>query len=562
MKRDPVLSIIIHTFPALPLLSAGLIFSVTGSILFALLPPLVLERIVNRLADGLEIAFSLALLYFSTLALSGLFDALKEMMVTIFGQKITHRVRHEMCGKLSRLSASFFTENQPGVTASRFVNDVDTLETLFTSGVIGMFVDGCKILSILAVIFIKSRGLGILMLAATPLLLGFTRIVRKRILSAQIQNRRAVGKVNNQVPETIRNIRMIHTFQKESYFEERYDRRIEESYKAIEKTNFYDAVYSPVIQVVSALVIAAMMILAATGGNMQSFFGMSVGTAVAVTAYVGRVFEPLDSIGMEIQSIQSAVAGIHRIREFLEQPERRAADDSVRAEQLLSSGRPAVNLKAVTFGYTRKQWVLKDLSLSVAQGEQVTLVGRTGAGKSTVFKLLLGFYPPESGTVSIFGTDAQLIPDREKRKLFGYVEQTFHPVSGTVGDQISVFDPSLTESDIQNAARLAGIHETIAALPEGYFTPYQDSLFSQGERQLLTIARSVAADPAILLLDEITANLDSETEQRVLNALQNASRARTVISITHRLYEHMGGRLITIESLNGSSPVTDPIFRL
>ena len=298
-----------------------------------------------------------------------------------------------------------------------------------------MFVDACKVISIMFMIFVKSRGLGILMLFVTPMLFFLTRIIQKRMLKAQLANRAAVGKANNHVPETIRNIRMIHNFHKEKYMESKYDGYILKSYRAMEKSNFYDAIYSPIILVVSAVIVAVMMILSAMGGEMQSFFGMSVGTAVAVIAYVGKVFEPLESIGMEIQNIQSAVAGVHRINEFLDEPERGEADRSIRCRQLLQSNMPCIELNHVRFGYNKSEPVLNGRSFTVKQGESVTLTGRTGAGKSTIFKLILGLYSPDSGSVRVFGVQAGRIPDREKRTLFGYVEQTFRMVPGTVAEQ-------------------------------------------------------------------------------------------------------------------------------
>ena len=329
--------------------------------------------------------------------------------------------------------------------------------------------------------------------------------------------------------------------------ESKYDDYILKSYRAMEKSNFYDAIYSPIILVVSAVIVAVMMILSAMGGEMQSFFGMSVGTAVAVIAYVGKVFEPLESIGMEIQNIQSAVAGVHRINEFLDEPERGEADRSIRCRQLLQSNMPCIELNHVRFGYNKNEPVLNGRSFTVKQGESVTLTGRTGAGKSTIFKLILGLYSPDSGSVRVFGVQAGRIPDREKRTLFGYVEQTFRMVPGTVAEQITLFDSSISRKDAEKAAQIVGLHESIAKLESGYDTPCTESLFSQGEWQLLSIARAIAADPAILLLDEITANLDSGTEQMVISALKKASENRTVLSISHRLYEQTGGRQINIE---------------
>ncbi len=213
---------------------------------------------------------------------------------------------------------------------------------------------------------------------------------------------------------------------------------------------------------------------------------------------------------------------------------------------LVQAARGDVALSHVTFGYGEKP-VLEDFSLTVKQGEQVTLVGRTGAGKSTVFKLLLGLYPPQHGTVTIGGVDVAAIPDGQRRTCIRCVEQHISRGPGTVLEQITLNDPQITGEMARNAAKLAGIDDAIQALPEGYDTVCTDGMFSQGEWQLLSIARAAAADPAVLLLDEITANLDAETEERVLDALRQASRGRTVLSFSHRVYESLGGRTVEIK---------------
>ena len=527
-------------------LTLALLAAVAGAVLLGLTPPLVLEQAVNGLTEGKGIPLSLALLYFGTLALAGVFDSGKEFLLTVLGQKLTRALRSAMCAKLSCLPASWFAGREPGAVASRFVGDVDTVESLFSSGIVSMAVDVCKVLSILAVIFVKSRGLGVLMLLVTPLLLWMTRTFQKRMLASQLQNRAAVSRVSHHVPETIHCIRMVHTLRKERYMADRYDSAIQDSYQAMEKSNFYDSIYSPIVLIVSALVVAVMMVCASLGGGMQELFGMSVGTAVAVIAYVGKVFGPLESIGMEIQSVQSAVAGVRRIREFLSEPEERPADTSLTLTALRRSEKPAVEVENVTFSYDGKRDVLQSCAFAVKEGESVTLTGRTGAGKSTVFKLLLGLYSPQAGAVRIYGADAASIPPHLRRHLFGYVEQSFHLVPGTVLDQITLWDDTITREKAEEAARLVGMHETICNLEQGYDTPCKEGLFSQGQFQLLAIARAVAADPAILLLDEITANLDGETEQAVLTALERAAARRTVVSISHRLYRRTGGRQIPI----------------
>ena len=537
------------------LLSAGTILCAIASVLASLLPPLLLARVIDMLTGGLSLPFTAALLYFGSLALEGVLSSAQETLLEMFGQRMTHALRSEMSRKLAHLSAATLSAQNPGEVAARFSGDVDTVEALFTSGVISMAADACRILSIFAVIAVKNPGLAVLLLLVMPVLTVFTRHVQKRMLSAQLENRHAVAAISGQVPEALHNIRTIHALGLESYMGRRYDRRIGESYAAVEKTNFYDAIYSPAVLVLNAVVVGVVMLLSASGNaNVLTLFGMSVGTSVAIINYISRIFSPIESLGMEIQTIQSAMAGVKRIDAFLAQPERTIpatdASHASEADSRISTDSPRgdIAFSHVTFGYGDHP-VLADLSFTVKAGEQVTLVGRTGAGKSTVFRLLLGLYQPEKGSITIGNTDVSQISDRARRSCIGCVEQHFARVPGTVLDQITLGDPRITREMAQKAAQLAGLDAAIRSFPSGYDTPCSDGMFSQGEWQLLSIARAAAADPAILLLDEITANLDAETEAQVLDALRRASAGRTVLSISHRVYETLGGRTIEIKPL-------------
>ena len=524
------------------LLTVGTVLCVAASVAASLLPPLLLARVIDRLTAGLPLSFLAVLLYFGSLALEGVLTSAQESLLVLFGQRMTHALRSEMSRKLSRLPAGTLAEQNPGEVAARFSGDVDTVEALFTSGIISMAADACRIISIMGVIAVKNTGLALILLLVLPLFAVFTRYVQKRMLAAQLDNRRAVAAVSGQVPETLHNIRTIRALGLEDYMERRYDRCIGDSYAAMERTNFYDAVYSPVVLLLNAAVVGIVMLLSASGNaQLLTLFGMSVGTSVAVINYISRIFAPIESLGMEIQTIQSAMAGVRRIDAFLDQPERTIPP--ARREAAWGD----VEFAHVTFGYGERH-VLKDFSMTVKQGEQVTLVGRTGAGKSTVFKLLLGLYQPETGTVTIGGVNVGDITDRERRTCIGCVEQHFSRVPGTVLEQITLGDPQITGKMARDAAALAGIDAAIRALPEGYDTVCTEGIFSQGEWQLLSIARAAAADPAVLLLDEITANLDAETEARVLEALRRASAGRTVLSVSHRVYENLGGRTIEIRT--------------
>ena len=538
------------------LLPIALVITVVGAVVTALVPPLILEKIVDGLTAGNPMPIVQAFSYFGVTALAGLLESTRESLLIVFGQKLTHGLRSQMCEKLSQLSADTLSKMDAGTIASRFVGDVDTLETLFTSGIISMFADACTMIGIYAVLWQKNRGLAITLLAILPLIALFTRHVQKKMLAAQMDSRKAAARTSGLVPETIHCIRMIHVFGKEGFMRKRYDRTLQEGYAAMERTNFYDALYSPVILITDALVTGVVMLLSASSGpEVRMFFGMSVGTAVAVISYISRIFSPIESIGMEIQTIQEALAGAKRVGEFLELPTRLETSGEAGEKVMTELGKASagmdspvacISLEDVSFGYEEEKMVLKHLSFEIKTGEQVTMTGRTGAGKSTIFKLLLGLYRPQKGCVKIYGQDAYLLPDSIRRRLFGCVEQSFKRVPGTVLEQITLSDPMISREDAVEAAKLAGLHEVIAGMEQGYDTPCTDALFSQGQWQLLSIARAVAAKPSILLLDEITANLDVGTEQEVLYALRRAGENRTVVSISHRLYEKMGGRELVI----------------
>lgn len=537
-----VVSIILHTIIKRKWLSLGIIISVCGAVITALYPPLVLGKIVDTLTTGSQMPVYLVFLYMAFTVITGLMEATREGLLTVFGQKITHALRSGLMEHFVRLSTDSLNKQESGAVVSRFVGDVDTVENLFTSGIVSMFADACKIISILAVIWFRNKGLATVLMVLLPFLFWFTRHIQKNMLDAQLKNRRAVSRASGHVPETLHNIRTIHNLGKEKYMEKRYDEYISDSYKAMEKTNFYDAVYSPVILILNAVVVAVVMLFSASGNaKVLTLFGMSAGTAVAVINYISQIFSPVESLGMEIQTIQSAIAGVRRINEFFELPVL-DNNEELQAEKTFDSKNdtPYVQFNDVTFGYEADHTVIADKTFVVNRGEQVTLSGRTGAGKSTIFKLLLGLYKPQKGSILINDMNSAAIPDNRKRKIFGYVEQSFHMVPGTIKDQITLYDKSISDEAVIKAAKLTGLHDTIMNFENGYDTQCTQEVFSQGQWQLLSIARATVANPELLLLDEITANLDANTERDVLTALKGVSENRTVISISHRVTARTG----------------------
>lgn len=535
-QSNQVRTIIFQTVKRQKILSFGILAAVIGAIVTELLPPLILGKIIDTITAGKAVTFAMIVLYFALLALTGFAEAAREGMLTVFGQKIIHALRSSLMGKFVNLTADEINRQEPGTLVSRFVGDVDTVENLFTSGIISMFADACKIISILVVVWFQNKGLMLVLLVVLPVLFAYTRHVQKNMLTAQIENRRAVGRASGHVPETLHNICTIHCLKKEKYMEKRYDQYIGESYQAMERTNFYDAIYSPIVLILNAVVVAVVMLFSATGNQkVLVFFGMSAGTAVAVMNYISQIFTPVESLGMEIQTIQSAIAGIHRINEFFTLEEKKKSEGQEKASQEDAF----VTFEDVTFGYD-EHIVLDHMSFRVNTGEQVTLAGRTGAGKSTIMKLLLGLYEPQQGKVLIGGVPVAKVSEKERRSLYGYVEQIFHMVPGTVRDQITLYDEKISEEQVRKVAGLTGLAETIEEMEDGYDTVCIPELFSQGQWQLLSIARAAVTEPKLLLLDEITANLDADTEKAVMTALKRVAENRTVISISHRTSAELG----------------------
>ncbi len=541
-KTHPVRAAFVTCMREHALLTVVLIAVIVASIVLALLPPYILGLIVDELVAKNASVLTLAILYVAAVFGQGLAGAGQEAAIAIFGQKVTHKLRSAMAAKLDRLPAAYFHEHDAGAISARIVNDVDAIEALFASGIVGMITDVFQVIGIVIAIFLESTGLGTLVLIALPVVALWTRWIQKTTREARRDARSAIARESAQIPETLRCLRMVQLMGAERFMEGRYGKAVDDGFAAQTRSNFCDAVYSPVVISLSSLVIALMMCLAGSGGVWAAFFGVSVGGAVTAINYVGNVFTPISDIGMEIQSIQDAGAAISRIGELLEAPEEKLPEKTGAEDR-----QAAVALSHVTFGYKKDAPVLEDFSLSVAPGERVTLMGRTGAGKSTVLNLVMGLYQPDSGTVSVFGEPAGSFAADERRKTLGYVEQGFRRIQGTVLDELTLGDPRVTEEQAKAALEHVGLWESVLALPEGLATPCTQGTFSEGQFQLLGIARAIVFDPPLLLLDEVTSHLDPATEAQVLSALDAAAEGRTTISVSHRLAAAgHGGRIVHI----------------
>ena len=528
MKNKSVFSVILKVLYQNIFMLLLLILLIIGVVLGSLLPPCILKSIIDDYlssskGDKLLVP---AILYLLTVFLVGIFEFSKETMLTIYGQQITNAIRSEMMSKLKRIPSSYLSKHDTGTIVSRFVNDVDTIQNLFTNGVVSMVVDALKIVGIIITIWFFSIYLGLMTLLILPVVFFITRYFQTHMLKEQIKNRTLIGIVNNHIPETVSNMEIIKVFHKERYMEEKYKKNVLENYKTVERVNFYDAVFSPIVIIIRAILIAVMVILCS---RQIAILGISVGMVAAAIELLSNLFTPIENLGMEIQSIQQAVAGVKRVNEFLSQEEEMEKTGIVNIRDI------TIGFEHVSFGYESEQTLFSDLNLHIEQNEKVIFKGRTGAGKSTLFKLILGLIEPTEGKITINDTDVTTIPSSEKRKLFGYVEQQFSSVPGNIKEQITLGDQTICEDSVRKVMQFVGLDEFVMTLDNKYMTDIKAASFSNGQSQLLSIARALIMDPPIILLDEMTANLDSETEQKIIQVLLEAMKNRMLLSISHRL---------------------------
>lgn len=531
--KSKVVSLIKSIFKENKYLTISLFLVIIGAIVFSLSTPQILKYIVDNYLTKKEsnLLFP-ALLYFSSILLTGVFNFLKEGIITIFGQKIIKKIKSEMMGKLEKIPLDYLSTNESGSIVSRFSNDVEAVGSLFTGGVVSMIVDSFKIVGIVISIWLFSYKLMILLLFIIPVIYFLSKNFQKKMLKAQKLYRVLTAKVNNHIPESINNMEMIKSFAKEKYMEEKYLTYLSDSYDAMDKINFYDSIFSPMILILRSVVVSVVVILSS---DYLSFLEISIGSVVASIELINNIFAPIENLGMELQNIQQSIAGIYRIDEFLNEKEESKKNISLTYDKIISNNNLDIKFNNVSFHYEKGENILENISLIIKDKENITFVGRTGAGKTTLFKLILGLVEPNKGKITLGQVKVSEIPNKEKRKIFGYVEQQFSFIKGSVAEQISLKDENISRRDIENAMKFVGLDDYIITLEKGYDTFATEDLFSQGQRQLLSIGRAIVTNPKIILLDEITAALDSETEEKIISVLKNASSERTVLSISHRL---------------------------
>ncbi len=509
-----------------------------------LAPPLVIRRIVDDhlslgRAEGLIV---LAALYLGATALAQAMSFVTDYLTAIVAQRALHRLRMRLFAHLQRLPLGYFDRTPLGDAISRCTADVETVGTLFAPGAAaGGGTSGATVLTD----FARLATISIAMVALSPLLflvtlviivplVFVTRFFQVRVRDAERTNRRAVGLQNTHLQETLNGVEIVRALGREATFIARFRRALYLGLMAFNRATVYSATYLPLVIILAAL--ATSVILWVGASYVLTSLGISIGTLTAFVLLFQRLVQPIMNLGSEWQTVQAALAGMERIFQVLGLPVEEAGAQS--GAQPISGNDAGIEIRNVAFGYLPGTPVLKGISISARPGEHVVLVGRTGAGKSSVLHLVGGLYAPWNGSVRVSGLDPLNVPDNQRRRLIGVVPQVVQLFTGTVLQNLTLDDTSVSEEAVRHAAIVTGADAFIKKLPQEYNTLLgKGSELSAGQHQLLALTRALVWSPGVLVMDEATAAVDSETEAAFHSALRSMiiQRRCAVLSVAHRL---------------------------
>ncbi len=456
---------------------------------------------------------------------------LQTYLTSWVGSHIIYDLRRQLFAHLQKLSLDFFSRQKTGWIVSRLTNDIDALDQLVTDGVTSLVTNLLTFIGAIAFLFILDWRLALATLTIMPLLIGATLVFRSRSARAYAQVRNKIGDVSAHLQESISGIRVLKAFRREQSDYERLD-VANAAYRDVNmRTVVQSGLYFPFVEFMSA---AAVIIVLWYGGTLIGGNTLQIGVLVGFIGYLNSFFDPLQQLSQLYNTFQASMAAVQKIYTVLDtEPDMLDAPDAVD----LPDVRGEVELRDVTFGYDPQKPVLHDVDLTIPAGKTVALVGATGAGKSTVIKLLARFYDPTEGAVLIDGHDLRQVTASSLREQLAVVPQEAFLFSGSVLDNIRFARPSADADEVKRVARIVGVHDFVESLPDGYDTEVQEggSALSTGQRQLISFARALLADPRILILDEATSSVDAESERRIERAMEVLFSGRTSVIVAHRL---------------------------
>ena len=486
------------------------------------------DHIATGELDGLD---TLALVFLVVLALSYLFEFAQTYLLQVTGQRIIFDLRMRIQEHLQRLDVAFYDRNPVGRLMTRVTTDVDALNDLFASGVISVFRDIFMLLGIAVVLFLMDWRLAIVTLSVMPLIAAVTQWFRKNARASYREVRGWLARINAFLQENITGMATVQLFRREARHFDQFDQINQGHRDANIASIFYYAVFYPAIEVLGALAVAAILWF---GGGWTLQGTLELGSLVAFVLYSQRFFRPISDLSEKFNVLQSAMASSERIFGLLDTP---VAIQSPTAATPVPTGPGHIRFEGVWFAYRDENWVLEDVTFEVAPGQRVGVVGATGAGKTTLINLLMRFYDVQRGRITVDGVDIREMPLETLRARFGLVLQDVYLFSGTVADNIRLGHQQITDDDVRRAAEGVHADRFIASLPDGYQTAVAErgATFSVGQRQLLSFARALAHEPSVLVLDEATSSIDTDTERLIQDALHVLMADRTTIAIAHRL---------------------------
>ena len=526
-----------------------------GSTIFNIAGPKILGKATTELFHGLiskvsggsgidfdkiaKILIGLMCLY----VCSALFSFIQGYIMTGVSQKLTYRMRKEISEKIDRLPMGYFDKMTHGEILSRITNDVDTLSQSLNQSATQVITSVATIIGVLVMMLSISPLMTVIAILILPISMGLIGMIVKRSQRYFKEQQEYLGYVNGQVEEVYGGHNIVKAFNKEDDVIDEFDRDNDRLYRSAWKSQFLSGMMMPIMQFVGNLGYVAVVIL---GGYLAIKKTIEVGDIQSFIQYVRNFTQPIQQVAQVANMLQSTAAASERVFEFLEEPEEEAAPEN---PVVLKNPEGAVEFEHVHFGYNPEHTIIHDFSVKVEPGQKIAIVGPTGAGKTTMVKLLMRFYDVSGGSIKVDGHDIREFDRGELRRMFGMVLQDTWLFKGSIEDNIRYGKLDATHEDVVKAADAAYAHRFIQTLPGGYGMELNEeaSNVSQGQKQLLTIARAILADPKILILDEATSSVDTRTEVRIQKAMDNLMKGRTSFIIAHRLSTIRDADLILVK---------------